>query len=187
VVARTTRTPVRHPRAERIGAAAALAGAFALLAAREGATVRLSVVLVFAIAAVIISVVDLREKRVPNPVLLVAGAAVAALALLDAAVTGAWGSLLGALLGGAALFAIYLVIALIAPAAMGMGDVKLAALAGFVLGGAGWTNWIIGTAAGVLCGGIAATAVLIARRRGPSGSLPYAPTMALGALLGLAV
>jgi leader peptidase (prepilin peptidase)/N-methyltransferase len=185
VVRRTARTPARFPRAELLGATAALAGAFALMALREGGSVRLAVLLVFSVAAVVISVVDLREKRVPNPVLLVAGAVVAVLAVLDAALTGAWFALLGAVIGGAALFGAYLLIAFLAPAAMGMGDVKLAALVGFVLGGAGWGAWILGVAAGVLCGGIAATIVLVARRRGPTGSLPYAPTMLLGALIGL--
>jgi leader peptidase (prepilin peptidase)/N-methyltransferase len=185
VVSATTHTAVRHPRLERLGAAAALAAAFALLSAREGLTLRLAIDLVFAIAAVIVTIVDLREKRIPNVVLVIGATAVLALALIEAVVTGSWGQLTGALLGSAVLFAVYFLLALLAPKGIGMGDVKLAALAGFVLGGAGWANWILGVGAGAVLGAVAAIMVLIVQRRGPSGTLPYAPTMVLGALLGL--
>jgi leader peptidase (prepilin peptidase)/N-methyltransferase len=66
-----------------------------------------------------------------------------------------------------------------------MGDVKLAALVGFVLGWAGWSTWLLGFAAGILLGGVAAAIVLIARRSGPRGTLPYGPAMVAGALVAL--
>ncbi|MCE9515077.1 MAG: A24 family peptidase, partial [Mycobacterium sp.] len=69
--------------------------------------------------AVALSVVDLRERRLPN-VLTLSGAAVIT---AGAAVAGRGTA---ALLGGLALSALYLVVHLAAPSGLGAGDVKLA-------------------------------------------------------------
>jgi len=185
VVARTGRTVARHPVAERVGMSVALGVAWGALAWHEGTTLRLAALLVFAAAGVALSVVDLREKRIPNAILLVAAPLVLALTVADAAVTGRWEALLGAALGSAGLFVIFLVLALLFPRGMGMGDVKLAALLGFVLGGSGWGTWIVGFSAGILVGGLAAAITLLARQRGPEGTLPYGPALVIGALIAL--
>ena len=185
VVERTSHTPARHPVAERVGMAAVSGVAWAGLAWQEGITLRLAALLAFAAAGVALSVVDLREKRIPNAILLAAAPVVLALSVADAGVTGRWDAVLWALLGAVGLFAIYLGLALLAPSGIGMGDVKLAALIGFVLGGAGWGTWLLGFSAGVLIGGLAAAITLLARRRGPSGTLPYGPAMVLGTLVAL--
>lgn len=80
-----------------------------------------------------LSAVDLQRRRLPN-VLTVPGAIVVTIALV---VTGS----ASAVLGGALLFAIYLVVHLLAPAAFGAGDVKLAWSVGSIAcvgGGEGW-------------------------------------------------
>ena len=153
--------------------------------ANGGMTLRLAALLAFAAAGVALSVVDLREKRIPNAIPLAAAPVVLVFSVADAAVGGTWDRLRWAALGAAGLFAIYLGLALLAPSGIGMGDVKLAALIGFVLGGAGWGAWLLGFSAGILIGGLAAAVTLLARRRGPTGTLPYGPAMVLGALLAL--
>ena len=62
---------------------------------------------------------DIRQRRLPDRLTLPG----AALILMGAVLTGHG---VAAVLGGAALFAVYAVVHLIAPAAMGAGDVKLA-------------------------------------------------------------
>jgi leader peptidase (prepilin peptidase) / N-methyltransferase len=68
---------------------------------------------------VVLSCYDLRERRLPN-LLTLPGAAVILLAGVVA------GRGVAALAGAAALTAVYLLVHLVAPAAMGAGDVKLA-------------------------------------------------------------
>jgi leader peptidase (prepilin peptidase)/N-methyltransferase len=95
--------------------------------------------------------------------------------------------LLAVLAGAAAMFVLYFLIALIAPAAMGMGDVKLAALLGGALGAAGLTAWLGGLLAAYLIGGIVAVITLVAGRVGWRGSIPFGPWMVAGAVVGLAL
>jgi leader peptidase (prepilin peptidase) / N-methyltransferase len=83
---------------------------------------------------------------------------------------------LGAGLGA---FAFFLVFALIYPAGLGMGDVKLALLLGVALGGAVLPALVVGT----LAGGAAGIVLLArngadARRR----AIPFGPFLAFGAI-----
>ncbi|MFF3601943.1 prepilin peptidase, partial [Kitasatospora indigofera] len=129
--------------------------------------------------------VDVIEKRLPDAVVLPALAATAVLLAIAAAVTGDWGSLLGAVLGAVALFALYFLLALISPSGIGMGDVKLAGLVGLVLGSAGWAVWLGGALAGFLVGGLVSLVALLMRRVTLSGSLPFGPSMLAGLYLAL--
>ncbi|MCX6047091.1 MAG: A24 family peptidase [Chloroflexi bacterium] len=84
-----------------------------------------------------------------------------------------------ALLGAAAGFGFFLVLALAWPGGMGMGDVKLAGVIGLVLGlGDLWTALFVA----ILAGGLAGLVVLIrSRRRGQT--FAYAPYLVLGVWL----
>jgi leader peptidase (prepilin peptidase)/N-methyltransferase len=119
--------------------------------------------------------IDLAEHRVPNRIVLPAAAACAALSAVG-------GVSAAALLGGVAIVGVLLFIALAWPAALGMGDVKLALL--IVLG-------LDGDASRALTGGLllaaVAGAVVIARRGRAAGrqALPLAPFLAVGSLLAL--
>jgi len=70
--------------------------------------------------------------------------------------------------------------ALVNPQGLGMGDVKLAFLIGAALGWAAVPALVLGVFAAFL----PALALLLAGR-GRKATLPYAPFLALGALLGL--
>jgi prepilin signal peptidase PulO-like enzyme (type II secretory pathway) len=81
------------------------------------------------------------------------GAAFAGTVLLliaAAAADGNWHVLARAVLGGIALAGFYLMLALISPSGMGMGDVKAAAGLGIMLGWRGWTALVAGGFAGFL-------------------------------------
>ncbi|GAA4066527.1 A24 family peptidase [Agromyces indicus] len=171
----------------RVWSAVATAVAFGLLAWRFGLHPVLPALLALAAAGVVLSIVDLTEHRLPNAVMLPTLIALAVLLVVASAVSGEWMSLLWALAGCAGMFALYLVLALISPSAMGMGDVKFAAPLGLVLGWFGWTVWFAGVSAGFVIGGIVSLIALATRRVTLRGSIPFGPSMLAGAIVALLV
>lgn len=166
--------------------ALASASLFALTAWRFGLTGELPAFLVLAAAGVLLTVLDLQHRLLPNRVLGTAFAAGAVLLTGAAALTGAWSDLLRAGTAAVALFAVYLVLALISPRSLGMGDVKLAGLIGLHLGWLGWPAVVLGAAAGFVVQALVALVLLAARRIGLRGELPFGPAMLLGAALVIA-
>src|SRR5689334_13567292 len=83
-----------------------------------------------------LTVYDVRQRRLPNALTLPGALAVLVVATLAGRGT-------SALLGGVALAALYLLVHLIAPAAMGAGDVKLALGVGALTGAFGSDAWVI--------------------------------------------
>ena len=81
-------------------------------------------------ASSVLSIVDLVEQRLPNAVVFPALGTVAVLLVPATWAAGDWLRLLWAVIGASAMFAVYLVLALISPSSMGMGDVKLALVIG---------------------------------------------------------
>ncbi len=174
-------------RTVRISAAVVTAITFGLLGLRFAATWMLLPLLVFAAAATVLALVDLIEHRLPNAVVFPALGAVAALLLLATLLTGRPAAFLFALAGAGAMFAVYLLLALISPGAMGMGDVKLALLIGLVLGWFGLSAWLIGLLAAFVIGGVIAVIGLATRRVSLRGSIPFGPSMLAGALVAVLV
>jgi leader peptidase (prepilin peptidase)/N-methyltransferase len=135
-------------------------------------TVAAAVVYVGALLA--IAWVDLRERRVPNRIVLPAAAVVLALRTI-ADPSPEWA------LAAAAAFAFLLVPALVYPAGLGMGDVKLMLLLGSMLGRDVLAALVVGLAAAALF----SLALLVTGRR--RTAFPLAPFLALGGLAGLAL
>jgi leader peptidase (prepilin peptidase)/N-methyltransferase len=125
--------------------------------------------------------VDLHHRIIPNavvyPSLVILGGAVAALAIVGQPISLATAAL-GLLAYGGGLF----VVALISPAGMGMGDVKLAALIGLILGALGWLYVAVASMIAVLAGGLGAVTVL-ARGGTRKDAIPFGPYLAAGAVL----
>ncbi|HWH97301.1 MAG TPA: A24 family peptidase [Pseudolysinimonas sp.] len=182
-----SRSAARSGVRTRIAGAVVTALAFGVLAQRVGMDALLPAFLAVMSIGTAISIVDLREKRIPNRMLLMATPALAVLLVAGVLVHSKPERVLAVLAGAAAMFALYFVIALVAPAAMGMGDVKLAALLGGALGAAGLTGWLVGLLAAFLIGGVVAIIALAAGRVGWRGSIPFGPWMIAGALVGLAL
>ena len=89
--------------------------------------------------------------------------------------------------GGLALFAVYLVLALVSPGGLGMGDVKFAAVIGTMLASRGWTELLLGAAAGFVLAALAAAVLLLTGRARRGTPLPFGPMMLAGAVLVLAL
>jgi leader peptidase (prepilin peptidase)/N-methyltransferase len=122
-----------------------------------------------------IALVDLRVRRIPNELVL----ALLAWAALQGVWLGrpGWGAaLLGlALAGGSFLLLYYL-----GRGALGLGDVKLMAALGALLG---YPAIVAGMLAGILAGGLAAAILLLSRRAGRRDPFAYGAWLALGAWL----
>lgn len=156
------------------------------LAAATGARPELAVWLLLAPFGVLLALVDLAVRRLPDLLTLpLAGAAallLGSVALLPGAASGSWGD---ALLGGLVLGACYLVLHLVNPAGLGFGDVKLALALGVVLGWYGWLVLFAGAFAGFLLGSLYGLGAMLHRRTGRGTTIPLGPFMLAGALLGL--
>jgi leader peptidase (prepilin peptidase)/N-methyltransferase len=167
------------------GTALLTAFLFALVVLRFGLVWELPAFLVLAAVAVLLTLIDLRHHLLPDRVVLPAIVAGAVLLAVAGVVEGDAAAFVRA--GGAALvlFVVFLVLALIAPSGLGMGDVKLAALLGLYLGWLGWNVVVLGAAAGFVVQAVLAVALLASRRIGLKGELPFGPAMLLGAALAI--
>ncbi|TVZ81342.1 leader peptidase (prepilin peptidase)/N-methyltransferase [Streptomyces sp. BK340] len=172
-------------------ASAALATATALtcaaLAAATGTRPELGVWLLLAPVWVLLAAVDLRVRRLPDPLTLPLAAAGLALLGLVALLPEHAGHWLTALYGSLALGVGYYVLYLINPAGMGFGDVKLALGMGAVLGWYGWPTVLLGTFAGFLLGALYGGALVLARRAGRRTVIPFGPFLLAGAVAGLLI
>jgi leader peptidase (prepilin peptidase)/N-methyltransferase len=133
--------------------------------------------------AVPLACTDLAVQRLPDPLTAAAYAGTAVLLLAAAAAGGTWSALVRALLGGLALAGFYLLLMVISPSGMSLGDVKLAASLGTLLAWFGWRVLLAGGFAGFLLGGVFAGALLVSRRADRKQPIPFGPFMIAGAVL----
>lgn len=131
------------------------------------------------------SVVDIREYRIPNQLVGFGVASLLVVLSLAAVVERSWQPLVYGLAGGLAFFVAYLLLAIISPAGMGMGDVKLAAVIGLMLGPLGLLSSIVGFYGAFVVGALFGLARILVQRSGLRSRLPFAPFMTIGAALGL--
>lgn len=154
------------------------------LAARVHPGLVLAATAWLAVCAVPLAWIDAAVHRLPDVLTASAYAGTTALLLLAAATTsGRWPDLLRAALGGLALAAFYLALALISRSGMGLGDVKLAASLGTLLAWFGWAALAAGGLAGFLLGGLYGAALLAARRATRKQHIPFGPFMILGTFI----
>jgi leader peptidase (prepilin peptidase) / N-methyltransferase len=166
-----------HPAAELITAAL-----FALMGLRFGLSPALPAFCYLAAVAVALGFVDAAHKRLPD--LLTLPSYPVALVLLGLAtpfIPNGTGHLVRAIIGLACAFAFYVVLALIYPAGIGWGDVKLSGLLGLYLGWISPGALIIGLAAGFILAALAGTGLIIAGRATRKSQIPFGPFMLAGA------
>lgn len=163
---------------------------FALVGALVGPSWQLPALLYLAAISVALTLIDLDVHRLPDAIVLPSYPVVIgllALAAVDPGGEAHWGAFARSLAGGAAMFAVYLLIVLVYPAGMGLGDVKLAGVLGLYLGWAGWSSLIVGGFAAFLLGGVFSLALLARGSAGRRTQIPFGPWMIGGAVVGLVV
>lgn len=131
-----------------------------------------------ALAGTALAVIDWRTTLLPDAITLPAYPIIA-LTLLPT------GELPRALLGAAALAAVYGLLWFARPAAMGLGDVKLAGLIGMAAAAMGWQTWVAAAFAGQVLGALYAVALLLTGRGDRHTQFPFGPFMLLGAFVAL--
>ncbi|MET9442923.1 A24 family peptidase [Streptomyces sp. NPDC006610] len=156
-----------------------------VLAAATGARPELGVWLLLAPVGVLLAVIDVRVRRLPDPLTLPLALAVPALLGLAALLPGHAGDWTTALLAAPALGTGYFLLFLLNPAGMGFGDVKLALGAGAALGWYGWPALLLGTFAAFLLGALYGGALLVAGKAGRRTAIPFGPFLLAGALGGM--
>jgi len=171
------------PRPPALAAGAVTALLLGGLAARVDPALVLAAACWLAACAVPLACTDLAVQRLPDSLTGAAYAGTAVLLLAAAAVGGTWSALVRALLGGLALTGFYLLLMVISPSGMSLGDVKLAASLGTLLAWFGWRLLLAGGFAGFLLGGVFAGALLVSRRADRKQPIPFGPFMIAGAIL----
>jgi leader peptidase (prepilin peptidase)/N-methyltransferase len=138
--------------------------------------------LAFAVATVHLVSVDLREQRLPNRPVAWTSGAVFALLLLAAGLGDEW-SRIGPAAGAAVGYGVvFLLLWLVAPHALGAGDVKLAPVIGLT---AGWAGvWVAALWVPLLLAVLAGGAAIAARARGRT-RLAFGPVMLAACWLAL--
>ena len=133
--------------------------------------------LAFAAVAVALALIDLDVHRLPNAIVLPAYPALAVLLTLGADA----GSLLRAGLGAALLFVFFLLVAMVAPNAMGFGDVKLAGVVGGMTAYLSWGAFVTGAFGAFLLGSVAGLVLMATGRAGRRTAVPFGPFMLIAA------
>ena len=135
--------------------------------------------------AVVLTVTDLQHKRLPNAILLPGAVVLAALLILGALAEDRPGDLRGSVVAAAALFALFLLAAVVSPNGMGMGDVKLAGVLGLALGLAGLSATLVAMLIAFALHAVVSVVLLAARRAGRRTALPFGPPLLVGAAVAL--
>jgi leader peptidase (prepilin peptidase)/N-methyltransferase len=179
---------------------AATALFFGALMAVYGPSGRLLLATLYSAVLLVLIVIDLEHKLVPNVIVLPAIAAAVLLLPLDnylpipperIELLGYWAELRGIeaaspwalgvasqLLGGVAAFGLFLAVWLASRGGMGAGAVKLAAFAGLLSGFPGALATVFGS---FILGGVAGVALLAARLATRKTAIPFAPFLAVSA------
>ncbi len=128
-----------------------------------------------------VSVIDAQVRIIPNRITYPSLIGFAVLVLVGA-VAGQPLDVLRAAIGLGA-FGVSLLIVALASGGMGLGDVKLAALIGLVLGSLGLVYVAVAAAAAFLIGGLLAVGALVVLHVDRKHAMPFGPSLAAGAVV----
>lgn len=150
--------------------------------AGRGQTALLVMWLVVVQAMTLLSLIDIAVHRLPTVLV-----TTTALAVSVAVCAAAWLAhrpqwILSAVLAAGGLGGIYLLVALLIPSQLGMGDVRLAAVLGDALGVGGWDAMLLGAALPYVVAFPFALAQRARRSASEPGELVFGPFLAIGAI-----
>jgi leader peptidase (prepilin peptidase)/N-methyltransferase len=137
-----------------------------------------------ALTCAMLVVVDLAVYRLPDVIVGPMYPILAVAFTIQTTVDGDWSRLGRAAIAGGVLALSYLVLVLLVPSGMGLGDVKLAGLLGVFLGWTGWPNVLVGTVAAFTLNGVVAAVLLVSRHATRKSAIAFGPWMVAGAAIG---
>ncbi|HZK50495.1 MAG TPA: prepilin peptidase [Actinomycetota bacterium] len=157
---------------------------FALAVVKFEVTVTAVVYAAFFWVLVVLTVIDLEHKLLPNrivyPTFVVGWAGLVIAALVDGDTERLRSAALGAVVFGGFFF----VVAFVYPAGMGGGDVKLAFVLGTFVGYAGGVGAVLaGMFASFLLGGVIGIIAMRFSGKGRKTQIPFGPFLALGSVI----
>lgn len=142
----------------------------------------LSLALVFLVGGLTVSWTDLDVYRVPTGLVRLAMPVLCVVWAVACWSSGHWLEMLWAIAGAGIYTAGFYLIALVTT--LGLGDVRLAAPSGFLLGARGLENLATGALWTIVAGGVVAVLLLVLRSHRRTDPTPLAPAVVAGALLG---
>ena len=137
----------------------------------------------FGALGVALAAIDIAVQRLPDKLTLPAYPVLIVLLAVPAVAGHDVAALVRAVLGGVALAAGYLLLALLRPGQLGAGDVKLAGIAGLALGWLGWPALIAGAVLGFALSAVVSLVLLALRRVTLHSAICFGPFLLGGALL----
>jgi leader peptidase (prepilin peptidase)/N-methyltransferase len=175
----SARIPVRYPLIEL-----ATAALFALAAWKFGLSVTAAVYSAFFWTLVVLTVVDLDHKLLPNRIIIPAFFAGWAGLIVAALADGDPERLLHAGVGAVIFGGFFFLVALIYPAGMGGGDVKLAFVLGTFLGYLGAPGLVlVGMFTSFVLGAVVGVIAMAVTKGGRKMQVPFGPFLALGTVI----
>ena len=168
--------PVRYPLLE-----AGTAASFAGVASLYPRVYPIAILCLFCAVMFAVGAIDLEHRIIPNKITYPAFPAFAFLIAFGWAI-GQDLDPIRALIGALAYGGAFLLIAVVAPRGLGMGDVKLTALIGLVMGSLGLRYVGVAAGAAILLGGVGGILALLAGR-GRKSAIPFGPFLTAGALV----
>jgi leader peptidase (prepilin peptidase) / N-methyltransferase len=160
---------------------------FAVMVLRFGFSPVLPAFWLLAALAVVLAVIDLQLRRLPD--LLTLPAYPAAALLLGAAalaVPAGTRHFLSALAGMAAAWLFFLLLALVSPAGLGWGDVKLSGVLGLYLGWLGAAAVAAGLLGAFVLAGVTGLGLIAAGKATRKSQIPFGPFMLASAIIVIA-
>lgn len=168
----------------RTACAAVITGAlFAGAAAHFGGDLVLAPFCVLFAVLVVVSMTDLTHRLVPRRLLYGALALIVPLLVATAAVDGTWRHLTGAVVAGAASFAVFFAIWWFVPRGMGFGDVRLAGTIGVTVGFLSLLHAYVAFLAGFVVGMVFGLVLMAVTSSGRRTRIPFAPSLSVGAVI----
>ena len=174
--------PWWHPR--RVGAhrLVIVAGVAAVLAAGGTRGDPLPAWWLFAVGGAVLCVIDVQHHLLPARILYPLAATVLTALAGTAAVTGEPDRLLRAILAAAVVGGGWFAVAFLVPSAMGLGDVRVAALTAGLLGWIGWSAVLTGQLSALALAVVTAGIIAATGHVGRGVQVPMGPALIAGAL-----
>ena len=136
------------------------------------------------IACTVLVVIDLATYRLPDAIVGPMYPIMFATLATAAAFSGDWSRLGRSAAAAGVVVVVYLMLALIAPHNLGLGDVKLSGVLGGFLGWLGWSHTLLGTMAAFALSGVLSLVLIVAAGATRRTAFPFGPLMVAGAAIG---